>query len=245
MPKREKSAASVQFGPEKLLPFTPPEDTHRAACTAPSKLMATQLKGRDLDGEASEKTETEPLPLHFAKPQFSAGQRVLTPTERGTAIHLAMQYLRYGACTDALSIERELDRLVEERFLTLQQRQAVSAEKLLRFFRSNLGQRVLTSQNVKREFKFSVLEDGSILSPELKGEQILLQGVTDCCLVETDGLVVLDFKSDRIRPGEEEERAAYYRGQMDAYSRALSRIFARPVKERILWFFATDREVYL
>lgn len=245
LPKREKTSASVQGSPDKLLPFIPPEDAHKAARTAPSKLLATQLKGRDLDGEASEETETKPLPLHFAKPQFTAGHRALTPTERGTAIHLAMQYLRYESCTDAPSVERELDRLVEERFLTLQQRQAVPAEKLLRFFRSNLGQRVLTSQNVKREFKFSVLEDGGILSPELKGEQILLQGVTDCCLVEADGLVVLDFKSDRIRPGEEEERAAYYRGQMDAYSRALSRIFARPVKERILWFFATDKEVYL
>lgn len=49
-----------------------------------------------------------------------------------------------------------------------------------------------------------------------EGEEILLQGVTDCCLIELDGLVILDFKSDRLRPGAERERAEYYRGQLDA-----------------------------
>ncbi len=58
-----------------------------------------------------------------------------------------------------------------------------------------------------REFKFSVLDDGANYDPALEGEEILLQGVTDCCLIELDGLVILDFKSDRLRPGAERERA--------------------------------------
>ena len=57
--------------------------------------------------------------------------------------------------------------------------------------------------------------------------------------------VILDFKSDRLRPGAECERAEYYRGQLDAYSRALSRIFELPVSERIVYFFATDTAVSL
>ena len=83
------------------------------------------------------------------------------------------------------------------------------------------------------------------LREALAGEKILLQGVTDCCLIELDGLVILDFKSDRLRPGAEHERAEYYRGQLDAYSRALSRIFELPVSERIVYFFATDTAVSL
>ena len=44
------------------------------------------------------------------------------------------------------------------------------------------------------------------------GEEILLQGVVDCCLEEEDGLVVIDYKTDRLRTrAEAEKRAAFYR----------------------------------
>lgn len=183
------------------------------------------------------------MPVRFPQPRFQSGARPLTPTERGTAIHLAMQYLRYEACTDRAGIEAELRRLVAQRFLTEQQAEAVDPTRILAFFASELGGRVLAAKRVVREFKFSVLEDAGRYEPALRGEQVLLQGVTDCCLVEPDGLVILDFKSDRVRSGEETERAQTYRGQLDAYARALSRIFVLPTKRRILWFFATDTAV--
>ena len=128
-------------------------------------------------------------------------------------------------------------------FLTEQQREAVAEDKILAFFRSDVGKRVLSAKQVIREYKFSVLEDGSILDPALAGEKILLQGVTDCCLIENGALTILDFKSDHVLPGQETERAAYYRGQLDAYARALSRVLDLPVKERILYFFSTDTAV--
>ena len=215
---------------------------HKAATEAPSKLTATQLKGRTLDEEISEQTVRMPIP-RFTEPQFSIGKRPLTAAERGTAIHLAMQYLRYENCTTLAGIARELERLVEEKFLTQQQGKAVPTEKLLAFFSSDIGKRVLSAKQVVREFKFSVLQDVSLLGQELAGEQVLLQGVTDCCIVERDGLTILDFKSDRVAAGEEAARGEYYRGQLDAYSMALSRIFELPVKERILYFFATDTAI--
>ena len=212
---------------------------HEAATAAPSKLTATQMKGRNLDEEAAEEAASGPQ-LHFDRPDFERGTKPLTPTERGIAIHLAMQYLPYDRCSTEAEIGKELEHLVEKKQLTQKQADAVDPMKSLRFFRSEIGKRVLSAPHLEREFKFSVLEDGSILNEELKGEKILLQGVADCCILEEDGITILDFKSDRIQPGQEPERGKYYQGQLDAYSRALSRIFGIPVKERVLYFFATD-----
>ena len=223
--------------------FLPPYG-HAAAVTMPTKLTVTQLKGRELDNEAAEQTAQAPK-LHFPVPRFEEGRRALTAAERGTALHLAMQHLNYAACADESGLRSELERLGRQKFLTPQQLEAVDPERLCRFFASPLGQRVLQAPQVVREFKFSVLDDGANYDPALEGEEILLQGVTDCCLIELDGLVILDFKSDRLRPGAERERAEYYRGQLDAYSRALSRIFELPVSERIVYFFATDTAVSL
>ncbi len=213
---------------------------YERATAAPTKLTATQLKGRALDEEIAEET-LAPLPeLRFSKPSFEPGNKPLTPAQRGTAIHLAMQFIRYEVCTDLSGVEAELKRLLSRQFMTLQQIEAVNPQKILAFFRTKIGRKVLGAKNVVREFKFSMIEDAAVLDSKLRGEELLLQGVTDCCIVEEDGLTILDFKSDRIAKGGEASRAEYYRGQLDAYSRALSRIFQLPVKERVLYFFATD-----
>jgi len=125
--------------------------------------------------------------------------------------------------------------------MTKEQANAVPIGKLLSFFISNLGARVLGAIRRVREFKFALLDDGGLYNEALKGEEIMLQGVADLCLFEPDGLVVIDFKTDRINPGEEKKRAEHYAGQLDAYARALSRIFELPVKERILYFFETGQ----
>ena len=83
---------------------------HDAAVGAPTKLTATQLKGRELDTEAADGAPPAEL-LHFPKPRFPEGERPLTPAERGTAIHLAMQFLRYENCGSRKEIEKELSRL--------------------------------------------------------------------------------------------------------------------------------------
>ena len=55
----------------------------------------------------------------------------------------------------------------------------------------------------------------------------------------------MDFKTDRVRPGQEIDRAEVYSPQLEAYSRALSRVLERNVAERILYFFATGQEISL
>lgn len=219
---------------------------HAAATAAPSKLTATQLKGRFLDRESAEgAAERHDREYTLRPPIFLQGQRPLSPTEQGTAVHLAMQYIRYACCTGLEGVQQELQRLVEAGFLLPQQAQCVPPEKILALFSSPLGIRILRAPEAVREFKFSLLVDGGEYDAALSGERIMLQGVTDCCLLEADGLCVIDFKTDRVQPGRESERAEHYRGQLEAYAAALSRIFERPVKEKILWFFATDTAVVL
>lgn len=212
-----------------------------AACTAPSKLTATQLKGRSLDEEAAEQTHParrEGSP--WRRPAFLESRRP-GGKEAGIAMHLAMQFLRYEACTDRQAVEAEIGRLVREEFLTPAQAALVDCGKIARFFESALGKRLRSGENVLREFKFSLLEPGETYDPALKGERILLQGVVDCCLLEPDGITVLDFKTDRVPPEGAEKLADRYGPQVQAYGRALERIYGLPVKARLLYLFGPER----
>ena len=152
-----------------------------------------------------------------------------------------MQYLPLNGDHSPEGIRRELDRLAAGGFLTHLQREAVDPAVPAAFFASDLGKQLLASPEIHREFKFSILAPASDYGPGLEGEEVLLQGVIDCWFAEGDGLTVLDFKSDRIRPGGEGTRAEEYRPQLEAYSRALERVTGRKVFRRVLWFFATGQ----
>ena len=220
---------------------------HSAAVTMPSKLTATQMKGRVLDQEAAEEAP-KPLdrrPEPIARPSFVAKETGLTASERGSALHLAMQYLSLEGEHTPQAIAAELDRLEAEGFLTPLQRAAVDPAVPAAFFASPLGRQVLEAEQVFREFKFSILTSASDYGPGLEGEEVLLQGVIDCWFAGEDGLTVLDFKSDRVRPGGERERAELYRPQLETYSRALERVTGQKVRRRLLWFFATETAVAL
>jgi len=141
-------------------------------------------------------------------------------------------------------LQEELNRLCQQAFLTREQADAVRLDQILAFFRSELGEWLQSRSNLKREFKFSILVDADAYYPEAAGEQTMLQGVVDCFVVEDDGITILDFKTDRVGD-KAEERAVYYRPQLEAYSDALRRIYQMPVKQRILYFLDAGRAVLI
>ena len=74
-------------------------------------------------------------------------------------------------------------------------------------------------------------------------EQIIVQGVIDVYLEEEDGLVLLDYKTDRVQTGE--ELIARYQTQLELYARALQQIRGIAVKEKLIYSFALDRVIRL
>jgi ATP-dependent helicase/nuclease subunit A len=215
---------------------------HMEATRAPSKQTATQLKGRIKDQEASENAE-EPVVIHrtWRKPSFVA-QKV-DSISYGTAIHTVLEYISLRENMDEAFIRSEVERICSVGLLTAEQADSVNCEKLARFFSTPLGGKVATGNNILREFKFSILDDGSTYSKELEGEKILLQGVVDCAVIEEDGITVVDFKTDHVARGEIQEVAERYRPQVEAYARALERIFQKKVKQACLYFFSQDQFV--
>ena len=214
---------------------------HAAAQSVPSKLTATQLKGRELDREADDgAARVDSFQIKLRKPSLLQTQKPLTPAQRGTAVHQAMQYLDFGRTDSLEQIQVQLDEMVRDAFLTPAQAEAVDPARLLAVFRGPLGDRIRGAERVLREFKFSVLTPAERFFPEAAGEKLLLQGVTDCCLFRAGSVAVVDFKTDRVRPGGEAAAGERYRPQLEAYADALSRIFGLPVTEKLLYFFATD-----
>jgi len=227
---------------------------YREAQDTPSKTTVTELKGRHIEHDLANdaalasfletKADNRKQFFTYAKPDFVAQKAGLTAAERGTALHQAMQYIRFDKCGSAAGVSEELDRLTEISLLTQAQRETIDTQKIVRFFESEVGKRVMGARNIWREFSFSLLYDAERFYPGSGGEKILLQGVVDCFFEECGGLTVIDFKTDRVTPETLEEKAKYYEPQIAAYSEALERITKKSVNERIIYFFAIDRAHY-
>ena len=150
-----------------------------------------------------------------------------------------MQFANYEACRTEGGVTGELERLAAQKFLTPEQAGSVQTERIVRLFASPFGARILEAKTLRREFKFSILTDAGEYVRGAEGEQVMLQGVVDCFWLEPDGIVLVDFKTDKTPYGPE-ERAAHYAPQLRAYAKALSRMYGLPVREKILYFFSCD-----
>jgi len=54
-----------------------------------------------------------------------------------------------------------------------------------------------------------------------------MQGIIDMLVRTPQGLVIIDFKTDKVTAGEVRERTELYRRQLDLYSQAASAILGR------------------
>lgn len=209
---------------------------HAAATAMPSKQTATQLKGRHKDAEAAEQTRQKPSYRRWREPDF-AQRHTKTGAEYGTAMHRLMQYIDFHACVDEAQVQLQLKHLTERGLLETEDASLIDTQAVVTFFSGELGRELASCKQVLREFKFSILDDGTKYASGLEGEQVLVQGVVDCAMIDEDGITVVDFKTDRISAERSAERALSYRAQVLTYASALERIFQKPVKRKLLYFF--------
>jgi ATP-dependent helicase/nuclease subunit A len=213
-----------------------------AATKMPSKQTATDRKGRDKDQEVHENTaEAYSIPHQRRRPSVGAAR--LSGTEYGTVMHAVMQYISFEKCKDRTGICEEITRLVKNGFLTREQADSVNPETLHRFFSTDIGRKLCGGVSYLREFKFSILDNGEKYDPALEGEQVLLQGVVDCALLEEDGITVVDFKTDYVTEETVSKVISRYRSQVETYAEALQRIYQQPVRERYLYLFHLNQFV--
>ena len=209
----------------------------------PAKLTATGMKTDFKSAEASEETVSQRPCPELRRPDFDRAKTGLTPAERGTAHHLFLQFCDFDACGCG-EIEREIVRLKEEHILAPEQADVIRSDRIARFFASDLY-RSFTEAKVRREFKFSVVVPAQAYYTEVRDpeEKVLLQGVVDCLLETEEGFVVIDFKTDRVKPETASVRALDYAPQLEAYVVAVEQIFGRPVIAKKLFFLETGQTI--
>lgn len=174
-------------------------------------------------------------------PSFLSGDG-LTGAQKGIATHSFMQFADYeNASRD---VKGETERLRERGIITDLQAQAINIPAVEHFFRSELAERILSSDYVMREKKFTVevpINEVYEGTDEFADERVMIQGIADCAFVEDGKLVVVDYKTDRLET--EEEFTEKYSSQVKLYKKALSLCTDYDVKETVLYSFYLGKAI--
>lgn len=174
---------------------------------------------------------------------IAVADEVVTGAQWGTLMHEAMQWLPVKKYTQK-SMTDMLDSLQAEGKFSDEERSLLSDRSLYGFFNSDLGQRLIASKRVERELPFSMLFDGNRVYPDVEnGERLFLQGIIDTVFVEDDQWVLVDYKTDRVKSGDELIRR--YKIQMDLYKEALERLTNMPVKASYIYSFRLHEAILL
>ena len=218
----------------------------KALCAVPPKLTVSLLKDGLIDYEdASLAALGERQKREI--PDFVRETAEKSAAERGTAMHVFMQFADFAAC-EAHGVKIEAERLVSDGFLTETQRDLLDFGKLNGFFKTALYEKIRSAEKVYRELRFNLkVAAGEVLADAPETDDfVLVQGVIDCFIRESDGsYTVIDFKTDHVKSGEEQLLADRYANQLAFYCRAVTDMTKAPVKNAVIFSFALMEEIPL
>lgn len=138
---------------------------HAASAVIPSKVTATQLKGRALDQEIAENAapERRVRAVSFEKPRFLQKERGLTAAERGTAMHAVMQYLDFARPADEQSVREQVMQLRERGCSRPSRQAAIDVHEIAQFLRSPAGAAHPTGGNALQGIPICASRSGDAL----------------------------------------------------------------------------------
>lgn len=206
------------------------EYPYQAEGVIPAKLTVSEVKRmKNADTEESEilleEATEEIVPLFMQETREE-----LKGAAKGTLYHRVWENLDYEKIDTKEQIEKQL-----EHILTAEEQKSIWVPDFNCFAKSPLAGRMKAAAQrgqLYREQPFVIAMPANQIREEYETEEeILVQGIIDAYFEEEDGLVLVDYKTDKVQKGQEKELVEKYIVQMQYYKKALEMITDREVKE--------------
>ena len=146
---------------------------------------------------------------------------------------------------DKEQLELVLEKLEGNKKISKEMYKSIRSWDILKFLQTNVAKRMRQAAGkgqLHKEQPFVLgVKTSEVYPGDLSDEILLIQGIIDVWFEEEDGLVVLDYKTDRV--SEAEELKERYSVQLNYYAQALERLTGKPVKEKIIYSFVLREEI--
>jgi ATP-dependent helicase/nuclease subunit A len=179
-------------------------------------------------------------------PTFMTSLR-MTPAERGTAIHTAMQYCDFSKLES--NVTAEINRLKDEGYLSKEQFDVMDFKVFDKFVVSDIFKLAMSSKKIERERDFLVKVSELGLDNDVldvyKSTETMLQGCIDLLIFEDDGVILVDYKSDNITEKNIEVLKDRYSLQLELYKYAIELVENVKVKRKVIYSMKLGKSIDL
>ena len=227
----------------------------------PARTMSPEEEREEEEDETATQEQSSSL---WKKPQFIL-ERTISPAQRGMAYHIVMYLfpLAEAKHVTRARVETLLMQWEKGEWLSPKQREVVDAQAIVHFWQHDLGKQLQQATVVGRELPFSVgvthsqlrsLENGGAQTTFLplehhtahaQEDRVLIQGVVDCLFETSEGLFLLDYKTESTVGKSADQLREQYRLQVEMYTWGVSQALQRRVARRVLYFFSGNMAVWL
>ena len=184
-------------------------------------------------------------------PAFLKENQEASQATRGTLYHLVMEHFPYHLMEEkewkAEDFRAFLEKMVQDGYMREEESRLLDVRKFVVFAKSKIGRRMSAAQKkgfLRREQPFMLGLPADEVYPESTSkEMIMVQGIIDAFFFEEDKIILVDYKTDFIRAGQENELVERYQTQLSYYAEALERLTGLEVAEKVIYSFALGREI--
>lgn len=179
-------------------------------------------------------------------PQFLKEEREeVGGAAKGTIVHKIMEMLPFAK----IQTKKQLFDWIDDLKQSYPESKQISAKWLYRgieaFLFSEQGEKIRKMDEagkVKKELPFTVGLPVSLINQDTEAEDtVVVQGVIDACADMGNHLCLIDYKTDQIKEGEEQQLLDRYGNQMLYYKAALEQILEKRVSEIYLYSFSLKK----
>ena len=228
----------------------------------PTKTSVTKIKEMTRAEEIKENTknikiniqENEKKEMQVSitqKPKFlnDSENNKITNAQKGTLMHLCVQKMNEKQEYDLKKINELINELKTKELISQAEAESINANKLLEYTKSHLWEELKTAKEINKEKPFYINVKASRLYDnirDIEDEDILVQGIIDLYYIDKeDKLVLVDYKTDYIEKGKENELVEKYKEQLKLYKEALESALQRKVDKMEIYSLYLNKEIDL
>ena len=187
--------------------------------------------------------------LEFDQPKFLKHEEdiKLTSAQKGTLVHLCLQKLNEKIDYELKDIKNLIHELMEKEIITKKEAENINPFTILKFTQSNIWKELKKAKEIYREKPFYMnVSSKDIYSEKESDEEVLVQGIIDLYYInEKNELILVDYKTDYVESGKEEELIEKYSNQLEMYAKALEESENKKVAKKIIYSTSLGKEIYL
>ena len=232
------------------------EYQNKLATTIPTKSSVTKIKQmqqktlgvniESLDENPTDVQENKEKKIDFGKPKFLQNdeEQKITSAQRGTLVHLCMQKLNFKEEYNLEKISELIQKLKNKEIITEKEAKAINMSKILNFTKSDIAKELKEAKEIYKEKPFYINVPAREIYKENCEENILVQGIIDLYYIDKyDNLKLLDYKTDYVEPGNEQELVKKYSKQLELYKEALEEALNKKVEKVYIYSVYLEKTI--